>query len=365
MDTQEHPAGMTDASVIHATMNFEDREDTAREFGQGAVAAMEKYGVAPTPSNYRIWYNFLAGQDPDLVRSINEMLDQNATFTPERNRQIFAQFFESGNAFDDLFAKSTDLESLTTRILSHLEQASSDQKSYVGQMNKVSGEIAELSGADGLAEMIKKVLVETKKIVEKSQQLKESLDKSSVEVTSLKSDLEEAREEALTDALTGIGNRKFLDMRLRKEVSSADESGEPLCVVLADIDRFKNFNDKYGHAIGDQVLKLAASVLKDSVKGQDTPTRYGGEEFCIVLPRTVLTNAAKLADNLRATLAERALSNKRTGETYGRITMSLGIAMYRSGESIENLVNRVDQALYSAKNNGRNRVECEQPIDSE
>ena len=232
-------------------------------------------------------------------------------------------------------------------------------------MTSVSGEIAALPDADDLANMIKTVLAETVIIVGKSQQLKESLDESSVEVTALKRDLEMAREEALTDGLTGIGNRKFLDLRLRDEVMVAMESGEALCVILSDIDHFKKFNDKYGHTIGDEVLKLAASVLKNSVKGQDTPARYGGEEFCIVLPQTVLTNAAKLADNLRATLAKRGLTNKKTGESYGRITMSLGVAMYRPGESIENLVNRADEALYRAKENGRNRVECEQQDDGE
>ena len=219
--------------------------------------------------------------------------------------------------------------------------------------------------ADSLANMIKTVLAETKKIVGKSQQLKESLDESSVEVTALNRDLEDAREDAMTDGLTGIGNRKFLDIRLRDEVMVAMGSGEPLCVILSDIDHFKKFNDTYGHTIGDEVLKLAASVMKDSVKGQDTPTRYGGEEFCIVLPRTLLTNAVKLADNLRATLAKRGLSNKKTGESYGRITLSLGVAMYRPGESIDNLVKRADEALYRAKDNGRNRVECEPSEDSE
>ena len=169
----------------------------------------------------------------------------------------------------------------------------------------------------------------------------------------------------MTDGLTGIGNRKFLDIRLRDEVMVAMESGEPLCVILSDIDHFKKFNDTYGHTIGDEVLKLAASVMKDSVKDQDTPTRYGGEEFCIVLPRTLLTNAVKLADNLRATLAKRGLSNKKTGESYGRITLSLGVAMYRPGESIDNLLKRADEALYRAKDNGRNRVECEPSEDSE
>ena len=351
---------MTELNIVQAPKIIEDNDENARAFGLGAIEAMEQHGVALIPTNYRVWYTFIAGHEPDLTKMMNLLISNKVIFTPERNQEIFERFFGPGNSVEDLYGKSTDLESLTTRILSELKQASTDQKAYYGKMNSVSGEIENLTDADSLANMIKTVLSETKRIAGKSQLLKASLDESSVEVSVLRRDLKVAREEALTDGLTGIGNRKFLDIRLRDEIMLAKESGEALSVILSDIDHFKKFNDTYGHSIGDEVLKLAASVLKDNVKGQDTPTRYGGEEFCIVLPQTTLTNAAKLADKLRTTLAKRGLSNKKTGESYGRITMSLGVAMHKPGESIDIFLNRADKALYRAKENGRNRVECEQ-----
>lgn len=344
-------------------MGFEDSEETARGLGLGAVAAMEQRGVSLTPSNYRVWYTFMAGSDPDLAKMMNVLISNKVIFTAERNRQIYERFFDAGSAVDDLFTKSSKLESLASQILEQLEEASTDQGAYYDRMNSVSGEISTVADTDSLASMIKTVLAETKKIVARSQHIKESMDESSVEVAALRHNLEVAREEALTDSLTGIGNRKFLDIRLRDEVMVAMESGEPLCVVLADIDHFKKFNDTYGHSIGDEVLKVAASVLKDSVKGRDTAARYGGEEFCIVLPRTVIANAEKLADSIRVTLASQGLSNKKTGRGYGRITMSLGVAMFRPGESIETLVKRADACLYRAKSNGRNHVECEPQAD--
>ena len=270
-------------------MSFDDREELARKYGLGAIKAMEENGVAPTPSNYRVWYTFSADQDPELAKMMDVLISNNVVFTPDRNREIYENFFDAGTAVDELFTNSSEIEALTGKILSHLDQASSDQSAYHDKMSVLSGDIEALPDLGSLADMIKVVLAETKKIISKSQHIKESLDDSSIEMANLKRNLEQAREDALTDGLTGIGNRKFLDMRLREEIMAAMESGEPLCVVLCDIDHFKNFNDTYGHAIGDEVLKLTASVLKDNLKGKDTPARYGGEEFCIVLPQTILT----------------------------------------------------------------------------
>lgn len=340
-------------------MSFESREDQVREYGHAAIEAMEAHNVSLTPANYRVWYTYVAGQDPDLSKMMDLLISNKVVFTPDRNRDIYEKFFDTGSAIGELFTKGAEIEALTAKILDHLSQASADQSTYHENMSVLSDGLSAQTDAVALAEMMKAVLAETKKIITKSQQIKESLDDTSIEMANLKRNLEEAREDAMTDGLTGIGNRKYLDMRLREEVMTAMESGEPLCVILCDIDFFKKFNDTFGHNIGDEVIKLTASVLKDNLKGKDTPARYGGEEFCIVLPQTSLANAEKLANHIRETLANRSLTNKRTGERYGSITVSMGIAALRPGESTGALIERADEALYRAKEGGRNRVECE------
>jgi diguanylate cyclase len=129
--------------------------------------------------------------------------------------------------------------------------------------------------------------------------------------------------------------------------------------MLLDIDRFKTFNDTYGHQIGDQVLKLVAQNLLNTVKGQDTAARFGGEEFAIILPRTELVNAVKLAESIRVNLAKQVLKNRRTGETFGKLTVSIGVAKFHPGEAMKELLGRSDKALYKAKQDGRNRVVSE------
>lgn len=111
---------------------------------------------------------------------------------------------------------------------------------------------------------------------------------SKQQISSLQHSLEAIRTESLTDPLTSLGNRKFFDRALEGAVVHAAESGEPLSLLMLDIDHFKSFNDNYGHLTGDQVLRLVAMSLKQTIKGQDITARYGGEEFAVVLPNTAL-----------------------------------------------------------------------------
>ena len=138
----------------------------------------------------------------------------------------------------------------------------------------------------------------------------------------------------------------------------------PICLLLADIDHFKTFNDTYGHTVGDQVLKLVARMLSQEIKGRDLAARYGGEEFTIILPDTALDGAVKLAQQLCAVLAHKELKNRESGKHFGQVTLSIGAALYRPGESPAQLINRADEALYRAKGKGRNRVISETELGS-
>jgi len=159
--------------------------------------------------------------------------------------------------------------------------------------------------------------------------------------------------------MTGLANRKFLDDSLTKAIADAMARGEPLSLLMVDIDRFKAFNDTYGHLTGDQVLRLVAASLKQNVKGQDVAARYGGEEFAVVLPNTGLRSAVTVGDHIRRAVMSKELVKRSTGEKLGRITVSVGVATLQKGDSNQTLMGRADACLYAAKHNGRNRVICE------
>ncbi len=143
------------------------------------------------------------------------------------------------------------------------------------------------------------------------------------------------------------------------EAAEAAKSGEPLCLALADVDHFKRFNDTFGHQIGDQVLRVVAQTLKTNIKGGDHLSRYGGEEFALLLPRTALADAVKLADKLIGTIKASELVQGSSETGISQLTLSVGIAVYQPGETLQSFVQRADRCLYAAKQAGRDRVEAE------
>jgi diguanylate cyclase len=195
-----------------------------------------------------------------------------------------------------------------------------------------------------------------------AQSLEGRLDHSLGEIRRLKDDLDAMREEAFTDALTRIPNRKKFDLELVRLIDKAEAEASELSLLMLDIDHFKRFNDTFGHPIGDQVLRLLAATLKESVKGRDIPARYGGEEFAVILPDTGLVDALVVAENIRRAIGSKKVVNKQTGEDLGKITVSIGAGRLVTGEPPETLVGRADEALYAAKRGGRNRVASEYDV---
>ncbi len=137
---------------------------------------------------------------------------------------------------------------------------------------------------------------------------------------------------------------------------AAGEAEDHSALFICDIDHFKKFNDNYGHQVGDQVLRLVGGILRSTLKGQDIPCRYGGEEFAMILPHTRLKDAAKVADAIRLAVERKRIVRKSTGEAISRVTMSFGVAEFTLGEPGSDLIERADRALYKAKGTGRNRV---------
>ena len=199
----------------------------------------------------------------------------------------------------------------------------------------------------------------TREMRDTNKALEDRLTLSKSEISNLQQSLEAIRAESLTDPLTGLGNRKYFDRSIDAAVQNALANGEPLSLLMFDIDHFKSFNDSYGHLTGDQVLRLVGMSLKQTIKGQDITARYGGEEFAVVLPNTALRQALTVADHIRRAVMSKELKKKSTGEILGRVTISVGVSMLKPGDDTDSLIERADACLYAAKRSGRNRVICE------
>ena len=160
----------------------------------------------------------------------------------------------------------------------------------------------------------------------------------------------------VTDPLTGISNRRHLMETLESEMRRASRSKTPLAILMADVDRFKKFNDTHGHIAGDEALKAIAEVLQEATRGIDRVARYGGEEFLVVLPETGMDGAVRAAERIHERLDQRSVA---VGEQSVTVTLSTGVAEFPTdGDSPESLIASADAALYQAKRDGRNRVVC-------
>ena len=154
--------------------------------------------------------------------------------------------------------------------------------------------------------------------------------------------------ESRTDPLTGLANRRTLYERIEIEMEHALRSDTPLTVAMVDLDHFKHYNDQFGHVAGDTLLRSIAALMVSNIRGQDLVVRYGGEEFCLVLPETDILGGHHLLDKLR--------EGGRDATTDFGITLSAGLTSWDGIEDITSLIERADQALYRAKESGRNRV---------
>jgi diguanylate cyclase len=128
------------------------------------------------------------------------------------------------------------------------------------------------------------------------------------------------------------------------------------CFAMIDIDHFKQFNDTYGHLVGDKVLRFVANIIKNSIKGSDFVARYGGEEFVVVFTGTGIGNAIRAAENVRSAIEKTRFVLKKENQNLGTISVSIGLSEYRADEELETCLERADKALYQAKQTGRNRV---------
>src|SRR5881392_2845042 len=173
-------------------------------------------------------------------------------------------------------------------------------------------------------------------------------------------DFRRVASQAATDSLTGLANRRSFDDELALEWRRAERVGDPLALVLVDLDNFKSINDELGHQAGDAVLRRVAAILDSGARNADLAARYGGEEFALLAPETDLLGATKLADRLRADL-EAATLQLPDGEELS-VTASFGVAVMGTLERPEQLIAAADEALYEAKRNGKNRVVAADPV---
>jgi diguanylate cyclase len=339
-----------------STIDFDEPPEVAGPFAEAAMAAMARLGVAPVPANFLIWYSHCSTHHPELSEALQSLESGGARFTASLCAELHERFFGPTSQAMLINGARARIEAAMARLLEEVDAMSADAGAYGGKLRDFSNGLQAGAGAPPLRGLVARILDETRKMLVRTQHLEGELDRSSKQMKAMRDDVANARREANTDSLTGIANRRRFEDELRKAAEQAELRREPLSLLIADIERFKAFNDAHGHQLGDQVLKEVAHVLTRSIKGRDLAARYGGEEFAVILPQTGLEGTRALAEQIRRTMAGQRVRIKATGRDLGRITLSIGCAQHHWEEPAADLIRRADAALYRAKRQGRNRV---------
>ena len=334
------------------TGRVEDYE-RAMAFADIALGQMKALRQNATPRNYEIWYAYASGYHPALNQQINATLKAKGSISEADLVQIYEKHLSPSRLTERIDQVGVQVKGEIDQVMAMIEAALGSATSYTESLAGATEKLGQSKDRDGVRAIIENLVQTTKTMEISNRQLEERLSASKQEINELQENLEAVRTESLTDPLTQLANRKFFDITLEKAIAEAVERNEPLSLMLTDIDHFKAFNDNFGHLTGDQVLRLVAMAVRHNVKGKDTAARYGGEEFAVILPNTVLRAAVTVAEHIRRAVMAKELMKRSTGEHLGRITISIGVATVRAGDTGQSLIERADTCLYAAKRHGR------------
>lgn len=344
-------------------MQESDSQNTSAEFMRLAIPLMNQHGISVTPQNYAVWYEYVAGTNLPLKEAIDTHIIKQGSIDDTRTKELYGYFLESGKEQHDLIMLRQELRRLVEEVLVQttkgVEAASGVAEQLADNLIKMHPNMSR----EQVSIVIKDVIAETREFMVSGTQITSQLNAAAHDIEVLKSSLDIVKQQATTDYLTSLENRRSFDTILPELIRQAEHDDSELSIIFCDLDLFENINSKHGHFVGDQVLKVVAKSLKSLVKGRDRVARYGGQEFIIALPLTQLEDALKLADVLRLEIASKRIQRKDTKEPIGEITMSFGVASYFKSEGLESFLQRADRALYQSKQKGRNSVtEAKPPI---
>jgi diguanylate cyclase len=339
-------------------MKLEKTANLLRE----AIPRMSKLKIPLTPENYHVWYKYTMGSNLELNKAIDQLLENGTKFTSKVNYELHKTYvFQPPEKL--LNSSQQDLQKLVTRLFEKINGMSKKTQIFSSTLENYNDVLQADPDIDTVTDLITSLIDATDSALKSNQEMESMLESINEEVDTLRGNLQTLNVEAFTDKLTAIPNRRAFDQRIEELFDNYHEDGQIFSLLLIDIDHFKLFNDTYGHAAGDRVLKYVASVMTGDIKGNDLLARYGGEEFAVLLPSTYYDGAISVGSILREKISSIKLVDSNDHEkSLGYVTVSIGVATITRHDDADSIVERADKALYLAKENGRNKVMGEQDL---
>jgi diguanylate cyclase len=320
-----------------------DRKIINRQTAQEAIRFLDANMLDATPTNYGFAYLYLTGVNGWLRKAVDQIVDGGVRLSQKDVDELLdAAPGETGHGAAESRGADEHKTELRHQMLSFAD-LTAKALDNAGDFGRDLAESAQRMGGDSdLAALVGAM-------IERTADMERRLAETRRETERLRQDLDAARDDATRDALTNLPNRRAIDRQLK---TFADH-GMPLAIAYCDIDHFKSINDRFGHAVGDRVLKAVAETLAETM-APHVVGRFGGEEFVVVLPQVDGDTAFALIEKARAAVGARSLKVRDTDEQIGQVTFSAGIAI--CGTDPDAALREADTRLYEAKNSGRNRT---------
>ncbi len=336
-------------------MNYQEDVATAANYLKKSIPYIVANKTPANPINYALWYNYVANNIPELNQQIDDIIRRSNGVTPEQSLSLYLQFVINDHVKNSERTLK-DITQIATKLLRNLNSSMSGTETVNQQLNTSIAEMKEATSMEQISSIVDSIISTTESIKSANQHYIAEMKSSTDEIATLKHQLEGAERKASVDQLTQLYNRHSFDTQL-SQLTKNETVANSVCLILADLDHFKSFNDNYGHVIGDRVLRRMGELIQDYSPDNAIGARYGGEEFAVILSNSSIEQAVSVAETIRGKLQEVRVKLKNSDKVLNNISSSFGVARFEMGESLETFIDRTDQALYRAKENGRNRVE--------
>lgn len=317
-----------------------------------AVPLMMRHDIPPNPVHYALWYTYCKGLEPELNRRLDKTVSDFDCFPSETAAKLFREYIIHGE-LEEARAGQQQVIELVDDIEGNVSRSILGSRNYQSSLEQGLAALQEPL-IDDLPQVLNDLQQSTQLMQDQQDKFLYRLHAAQSEIKNLRNQLERAHIAATLDSLTQVFNRNAFS-RLLEQTLNNDPKG--VALVMLDIDHFKQFNDQYGHPLGDRVLQHVGQLLRDLLPPRAMAARYGGEEFCVILHDCPTPSSAfAFSEKLRIKIQSLRIKVRRTDEVLDSITASFGFAMAQAGDTFESLLTRADDALYEAKRSGRNQV---------